>query len=104
MIKNKNLIKDVHHFVEIRGVCFDKVDPINIAKHEFYKLCQANKDLELFLNTFFYLQNNAYINDKQVLDHFYKKCSNKVKAHLISFERKDNLSVLVNFLQNIDSN
>lgn len=55
VIKSKINIKDVNHFMEILKGYFGKVDHIGTTKHEFHKLCQANKNLDLFLNTFFYL-------------------------------------------------
>lgn len=97
-------IRDVRHFMEILRVCFGEVDPVNTAKHEFYKLRQANKDLDVFLNTFLRLQNKAQIADEQALDHLYEKLSDEVKAQLVPFSRKKDLPALVQFLQEMDSN
>ena len=104
VIDGRITIKDIRQFMEILRVRFGEVDPVNTAKHEFYKLRQANKDLEVFLNTFLRLQNKAQIADEQALDHLYEKLSDEVKAQLVPFPRKKNLSVLVQFLQEMDSN
>ena len=104
VVKGRITIKNIHHFVEILRVRFGEVDPVGTAKHEFYKLRQANKDLGTFLNTFLRLQNKAQIIDDQALDHLYEKLSDEVKAQLIPFPRKESLPALVKFLQDMDSN
>ena len=104
VVKGRITIKNIHHFEEILRVRFGEVDPVGTAKHEFYKLRQANKDLETFLNTFLRLQNRAQIVDEQALDHLYEKLSDEIKAQLVPFPRKENLPALVKFLQDMDSN
>ena len=104
IIDGRVTIRDVRHFIEILRIRFGEVDPVNTAKHQFYKLRQANKDLEVFLNTFLRLQNKAQISDEQALDQLYEKLSDENKAQLVPFPRKRDLPSLVQFLQEMDSN
>lgn len=90
--------------MKILQISFGNVNPVNIAKHDFYKLRQTNKNLEVFLNSFLRLQNKACISNKQPIDHVYKKLSNEVRVHLVIFPTKTDLSALITFLQEIDSN
>lgn len=90
--------------MKILQTCFGNVNLVNTAKHNFYKLHETNKDLEVISNSFFCLQNKARIHNKQAIDHLYKKLSDEVKGHLVFFSKKTDLSALVTFLQEIDSN
>ena len=58
---------------------FGKVDLVDMAKHELYRLYQTNKDLKMFLNTFLQLSKKAKIDDSQTLDILYKKLSDEFK-------------------------
>lgn len=48
-------LEDISLFVKVLKTDFGKVNPVNMAKHELYKLYQTNKNLKLFLNIFLQL-------------------------------------------------
>ena len=88
-------------FLEVR---FGEVDPVGTAKHEFYRLYQTNKDLEVFLNTFLRLQKKARIDDSQALDMLNEKLSDEFKDRLVTVKKADNLNDLITSLRDIDAN
>lgn len=52
-------LSDVAALEQLLETRFGEVDPVGTAKHELYRLYQANKDLEVFLNTFLVLAKKA---------------------------------------------
>ena len=82
---------------------FGEVDPVGTAKHEIYRLYQANKDLELFLNTFFVLAKKAKLDDNQTLDLLYEKLSDKFKSVFVTKKRQTNLRDLIRKLRSMDA-
>ena len=84
--------------------CFGEVDLVGMAKHKLYQLYQTNKDLEMFLNTFFQLSKKAKIDDSQALDILYEKLSNELKDWLVIVRKAENLNDLILLLHNMDAN
>ena len=82
---------------------FREVDPVGTAKHELYRLYQANKDLEVFLNTFLVLAKKAKLEESQVLDLLYKKLSDEFKSLLVTKKKQTNLTDLIKKLRSMDS-
>ena len=82
---------------------FGEIDPVGTAKHEIYRLYQANKDLEVFLNTFLVLAKKAKLDDNQTLDLLYKKLSDKFKSLLVTKKRQTNLADLIKKLRSMDA-
>ena len=74
---------------------FGDVDPVGTAKHELYRLYQANKDLEVFLNTFLVLAKKAKLDDLQTLDLLYEKLSDEFKTLLVTKKKQTNLADLI---------
>lgn len=84
--------------------CFGKVNPVYTAKHKLYQLHKTNKDLEVFLNTFWQLSIKPKIDTSQVLNILYKKLSNEFKNRLITVKKAKYFSDLILLLHNIDVN
>ena len=51
---------------------FSDVDPVGTAKHKLCRLYQVNRDLKMFLNTFFVLAKKTKLDDSQTMDLLYK--------------------------------
>ena len=96
--------ENINQFVEILKTCFGKVDLVDMAKHELYRLYQTNKDLKVFLNTFLGLFKKAKIDDSQALDMLYKKFSDEFKDRLGTVRKAENLNDLILLLRNMDVN
>ena len=96
--------KNINQFVEILKTRFGKIDPVDTAKHELYRLYQTNEDLKLFLNTFLQLSKKAKIDDHQILDMLYEKLSNEFKDWLVIVRKAENFNDLILLLCNIDTN
>ena len=60
-------LSDVPALEDLLETRFGDVDPVGTAKHELYRLYQANKYLEVFLNTFLVLAKKAKLDDWQTL-------------------------------------
>ena len=97
-------LRDVAALEDLLEARFGEVDPVGTAKHELYRLYQANKDLEVFLNTFLVLAKKAKLDDDQTLDLLYEKLSNEFKNLLVTMEKQTNLTDLIRKLQNMDAN
>ena len=97
-------LSDIAALEELLETWFGEVDPVGTAKHELYRLYQANKDLEVFLNTFLVLAKKAKLEESQILDLLYKKLSDEFKSLLVTKKKQTNLAGLVKKLRSIDSN
>ena len=82
---------DVAALEDLLETQFGEVDPVATAKHEMYRLYQANKDLEVFFNTFLVLAKKAKFDEQQTLDLLYEKLSDKFKNLLVTKKRQTNL-------------
>ena len=82
---------------------FGEVNLVGTAKHEIYRLYQANKDLKVFLNIFLVLAKKAKLDEQQTLDLLYKKLNNEFKSLLITVEKQTNLDNLIKKLRSMDA-
>ena len=96
-------LPDVPALEDLLETHFGDVDPVSTAKHELYRLYQANKDLEVFLNTFFVLAKKAKLDDSQTLDLLYEKLSDEFKNLLVTKKKQTNLTDLIKKLHSIDA-
>ena len=97
-------LQDVTALEDLLEAQFGEVDPVGTAKHEIYKLYQANKDLEVFLNTFLVLAKKAKLEEQQTLDLLYEKLSDEFKSLLVTKKKQTNLDNLIKKLRNMDAN
>ena len=95
--------ENINQFVEALKTHFGKLDLIGMVKHELYRLYQINKDLKLFLYTFFRLSKKAKIDNSQTLDTLYKKLSDEFKNRLIIVRKIENFNDLILLLHDIDA-
>ena len=79
------------------------MDPVGTAKHELYRLYQANKDLEVFLNTFLVLAKKAKLDDSHTLDLLYERLSDEFKNLLVTKKKQTNLDDLIKKLRSMDA-
>ena len=79
------------------------MDPVGTAKHKLYRLYQANKDLEGFLNTFLVLAKKAKLDDSHTLDLLYEKLSDEFINFFITKKKQTNFDNLIKKLCNIDA-
>ena len=79
------------------------MNPVGTAKHELYRLYQANKNLEVFLNTFLVLAKKAKLDDSHTLDFLYEKLSDEFKNFLVTKKKQTNLANLIKKLQSMDA-
>ena len=79
------------------------MDPVGTAKHKLYRLYQANKDLEVFLNTFLVLAKKAKLDDSHTLDLLYEKLSDEFKNLLVTKKKQTNLNDLIKKLRSMDA-
>lgn len=56
-------ILDITALENLLETQFEDVNLVGTAKHKLFKLCQTNKDLEMFLNAFFVLAKKAKLNN-----------------------------------------
>ena len=96
-------ILDINALVDLLETRFGDVDPVGTAKHELYKQYQTNKNLEVFLNTFFVLAKKAKIDDQQTLDLLFKRLNNKFKSLLVTKKKQTNLDNLIKKLRSMDA-
>ena len=104
-ISAKNInFENINQFVEILKTCFGKVNSMDTAKHKLYRLCQTNKDLEVFLNTFLQLFKMAKIDNSQALNMLYKKLSDEFKDRLVTIKKTEHLNNLILLLREMNAN
>ena len=96
-------LPDITTLEELLEIRFGDVDPVGTAKHKLYRLYQANKDLEVFLNTFLVLAKKAKLDDLQTLDLLYEKLSDEFKTLLVTKKKQINLADLIKKLRSIDA-
>ena len=96
-------LADVAALEDLLKARFGEVDPVGTAKHEMYRLYQANKVLEVFLNTFLVLAKKAKLNDNQTLDLLYEKLSDKFKSLFVTKKRQTNLGDLIKKLHSMNA-
>ena len=94
---------DIAALEELLETRFRDMDPVGTAKHELYRLYQANKDLEVFLNTFLVLAKKAKLDDLHTLDLLYEKLSNKFKNLLVTKKKQTNLADLIKKLRSMNA-
>ena len=94
---------DIAALEDLLEARFGEVDPVGTAKHEIYRLYQANKDLEVFLNTFLVLAKKAKLDDDQTLDLLYEKLSDEFKSLFVTKKRQTNLGNLIKKLRSMDA-
>ena len=94
---------DVATLEDLLEVWFEEVDSVGTAKHKIYQLYQANKDLEVFLNTFLVLAKKTKFDDNQTLDLLYEKFNNEFKNFFVTKKRQTNLDDLIKKLRGIDA-
>lgn len=76
---------------------------MNTAKYKFYSFYLTNKKLEVFLNTFWWIQIKAKIDDSQALDILNEKLSVEFKDCLVTLKKTKNLNEFITSLRNIDA-
>ena len=96
-------LQDVAALENLLEARFGEVDPVGTVKHEMYRLYQANKDLEVFLNTFLVLAKKAKFDEQQTLDLLYEKLSDEFKNLLVTKKRQTNFDDLVKKLRGMDA-
>ena len=96
-------LSDIASLEELLETWFGEVNPVGTAKHKLYRLYQANKDLEVFLNTFLVLSKKAKLEEPQILDLLYKKLSDEFKNLLITKKKQSNLNDLIKKLCSMDA-
>ena len=96
-------LPDIAGLEELLETRFGDVDPVSTAKHELYRLYQANKDLEVFLNTFLVLAKKAKLDNLQTLDLLYEKLNDEFKILLVTKKKQTNLADLITKLQSMDA-
>ena len=96
-------ISDIAGLEKLLETQFGDVDPVGTAKHKLYRLYQANKDLEVFLNTFLVLAKKAKLDDSHTLDLLYKKLSDEFKSLLVTKKKQTNLDNLIKKLCSMDA-
>ena len=96
-------LPDITGLEELLEIRFGDVDPVGTAKHELYRLYQAKKDLEVFLNTFLVLAKKAKIDEQQTLNLLYEKLSNEFKNLLVTKKKQTNLNDLIKKLRSMDA-
>ena len=94
---------DIAALEELLETRFGDVNPVGTAKHELYRLYQANKDLEVFLNTFLVLAKKAKLDDSYTLDLLYKKLNDEFKNLLVTKKKQTNLNDLIKKLRSMDA-
>ena len=96
-------LSDIAGLEELLETQFGEVDPVGTAKHKLYRLYQANKDLEVFLNTFVVLTKKAKLEEPQILDLLYEKPSDEFKNLLVTKKKQTNLADLIKKLRSMDA-
>ena len=96
-------LQDITALEDLLETRFGDVDLVGTAKHELYRLYQANKDLEVFLNTFFVLAKKAKLDYSQTLDLLYEKLRDEFKNLLVTKKKQTNLADLIKKLRSMDS-
>ena len=95
-------LSDIAALEKLLETRFGEINPVGTAKHELYRLYQANKDLEVFLNTFLMLAKKAKLEESQILDLLYKKLSDEFKNLLVTKKKQTNLADLIKKLRSMD--
>lgn len=93
-ISAKNIdFENINPFVEVLKTYFGKIDLVGMVKHELYRLYQMNKNLEMFLNTFYDYSKRAKL---MILKHWIyctRNCAINLKTGWSLLKKQKTLTI-----------